>query len=175
MSPAREPISPYGPAGVYVIDAKPYRNAEVSIGRSSRMLRPAREHLLVYGRDKTSSATAIGWHVDAVQASLVTSEELRENMVTPARCFVHAEFPLFGTLELGGVHVGNVGCTAKAVTCDCPLDIAIRDGSHGSSSGICQPRLASRSSRIIGASLSRPSGVATPRTYPVVVGALPVS
>ena len=116
-----------GPAGVYVVDAKRYKDAKVAIRRSGGLLSPRREQLIVGARDKTRLAADMQWQVDAVRAALTTSAEFAGVRLVPVLCFIDAEFPLFGTLELGDVRIRGLRGTAKLVSEAGPVDAAARD------------------------------------------------
>lgn len=116
-----------GPAGVYVVDAKRYKNAKIAIRRTGGLFSAVREQLTVAGRDKTKLATNMQWQVDAVRAALATSTEFAEVPIVAALCFIDAEFPFFGTLEISGVRVKGLGGTARLVSSDGPFDAAARD------------------------------------------------
>ena len=107
-----------GPAGVYVVDAKPYKNAKVAIRRTGGLFSAVREQLTVAGRDKTKLATDMQWQVDAVRAALATSTEFAEVPIVAALCFIDAEFPGFGNVEIGGVRVKGLGERAKLVSAE---------------------------------------------------------
>lgn len=111
-----------GPAGVYVIDAKRYKNAKIAVRRSGGFLGPARTQLMVAGRDKTKLIDAMGWQVDAVRAALSDSAEFADVPITAALCFIDAEFPFFGTIEIGAVRVRGLGGTATLVSTAGALD-----------------------------------------------------
>ena len=115
-----------GPAGVYVIDAKRYRNAKIAVRRSGGFLSPVRTQLMVSGRDKTKLVDAMGWQVAAVRAALSDSAEFADVPVTAALCFIDAEFPLFGTIEINEVHVRGLRGTAKLVAVAGALDAQAR-------------------------------------------------
>lgn len=116
-----------GPAGVYVIDAKRYKNAKVAVRRSGGILKPARTQLMVSGRDKTQLVEAMGWQVAAVRTALAASPEFANAPITAGLCFIDAEFPFFGTIEIGEVRVRGLGGTAKLVSTAGPFDAAARD------------------------------------------------
>jgi hypothetical protein len=116
-----------GPAGVYVVDAKRYKNAKIAVRRTGGLFSAVREQLTVAGRDKTKLATDMQWQVHSVRAALATSTEFAEVPIVAALCFIDAEFPLFGTLEIGGVRVRGLGGTAKLVAADGPFDAAARE------------------------------------------------
>lgn len=116
-----------GPAGVYVVDAKHYKNAKVAIRRTGGLFSAVREQLTVAGRDKTKLATDMQWQIDAVQAALATSAEFAGVPIVAGLCFIDAEFPWFVNVEIGGVLVKELGGTAKLVSSDGPFDAAARD------------------------------------------------
>jgi hypothetical protein len=116
-----------GPAGVYVVDAKRYKNAKIAVRRSGGFLTPARTQLMVSGRDKTKLVEAMAWQVAAVRAALAASAEFADTPVIAALCFLDAEFPFFGTIEIGNVRVRGLGGTAKLVSTAGPCDLAARD------------------------------------------------
>lgn len=111
-----------GPAGVYVIDAKRYRNAKVAVRRSGGLMSPVRKQLMVSGRDKTSLIAAMESQIAAVRNVLSDSAEFADVPIAAALCFVDAEFPLFGTIEINDVFVRGLGGTAKLVAASGPLD-----------------------------------------------------
>ncbi len=116
-----------GPAGVHVIDAKRYRNAKIAVRRTGGFISPVRTQLMVSGRDKTKLVDAMDWQVAAVRTALGDSAELAEVPITAVLCFIDAEFPLFGTIELNEVHVRGPGGTAKLVSAAGPLDPPSRE------------------------------------------------
>jgi hypothetical protein len=115
-----------GPAGVYVIDAKRYRNAKIAVRRSGGFLNPVRTQLMVSGRDRTKLVDAMDWQIAAVRAALSDSTEFADVPIIAALCFVDAEFPLFGTIELNDVRIRGLGGTAKLVSAAGPLDAEAR-------------------------------------------------
>lgn len=115
------------PVGVYVIDAKRYRNAKIAVRRSGGFLSPVRTQLIVSGRDKTKLVDAMRWQVAAVRTALGDSAEFAEAPITAVLCFIDAEFPVFGHLELNQVHVRGLGGTAKLVSAAGPLDPPSRE------------------------------------------------
>jgi hypothetical protein len=115
-----------GPAGVYVIDAKRYRNAVITVRRSGGLLRPAREQLIVSGRDKTALVSAMHRQLDAVRTALHGSQS-EHVTITAVLCFIDAELPLFSKLNMSGVRVTGLRDMAKLVGTPGPLDAASRD------------------------------------------------
>lgn len=84
-----------GPAGVYVIDAKRYKDAEISVRRRGGLFSPRREELLVRGRVKTQLVTGLEPQVAAVRAAL-ESGGLTDVPVTSVLCFIDGLFPIIG-------------------------------------------------------------------------------
>ncbi|TQL60940.1 nuclease-related domain-containing protein [Oryzihumus leptocrescens] len=83
-----------GPAGVFVIDAKRYENAEVRVRRVGGLFTPRRDELLVRGRLRTALVEGLVRQVDAVR-TVLDSGTLGSVPVTPVLCFVDGRFPLF--------------------------------------------------------------------------------
>lgn len=115
-----------GPAGVYVIDAKRYQNAKIAVRRSGGFLSPLRTQLMVSGRDQTKLVEAMDWQVAAVRAALTTSADFGDVAIIAALCFVDAEFPQFGTIQVSEVRVRGLGGTAKLVSTAGALDASAR-------------------------------------------------
>ena len=115
-----------GPAGVYVIDAKRYQNAKIAVRRSGGFLSPLRTRLMVSGRDQTKLVEAMDWQVAAVRAALTTSADFGDVAIIAALCFVDAEFPLFGTIQVNEVRLRGLGGTAKLVAAAGVLDSQAR-------------------------------------------------
>lgn len=82
---------------------------------------------MVGGRDKTKLVEAMSWQVDAVRTALNEAPHLAEIPVVAALCFIDGQFPLFGTLQIGGVEIKGLRGIAKLVTRDGPLDRAGRE------------------------------------------------
>jgi hypothetical protein len=80
-----------GAAGVYVIDAKRYKNAEVSVERTGGLFGPAAETLKIGGRRKNDLVDALLRQCDVVRGALRASEH-SDIPVIPALCFVDAAF-----------------------------------------------------------------------------------
>ena len=116
-----------GPSGVFVVDAKRYKDASINIRRSGGLFSPVREQLMVGGRDKTKLVEAMTWQVDAVRTALNGKPEFTEAPVVAALCFIDGQFPLFGTLTVRGVEIRGLRGIAKLVTRDGPLDRAARE------------------------------------------------
>jgi hypothetical protein len=115
-----------GPAGVYIIDTKRYPNAKIAVRRSGGFLSLLRTQLMVSGRNKTKLVDAMDWQIVAVRAALSDSAEFADVPITAALCFIDADFPLFGTIEINEVRVRGLGGTAKLVSAPGPLDAQAR-------------------------------------------------
>ena len=105
-------------SGVYVVDAKHYKGARVSVRRTGGILRPVREQLIVRGRDKTSLVHSLNKQYVAV----VDAMGSHAAPVTALFCFVDAELPVFETLSVGGVPVLTPRKTAKLLRRPGPFD-----------------------------------------------------
>lgn len=81
-----------GAAGVYVIDAKRYKNAEVSVERTGGLFSPVVETLKVSGRRKNDLVDAVLRQCDVVRETLVLGD-FGDLPVIPALCFVDAVLP----------------------------------------------------------------------------------
>jgi hypothetical protein len=84
------------PSGVYVVDAKRYRG-RVEVRDVSGLFSRADLRLFVGGRDRSKLAHAMDWQVEAVRAGMGGREDVP---ITPVLCFIDAEWPLFGALDL---------------------------------------------------------------------------
>ena len=102
-----------GPAGVYVIDAKRYRDAVVEIRRTGGLLGPRTERLMVAGRDRTKLVQGLAPQVAAVRAALSGLPD--QIAVSGLLCFVDALLPRFGRLELAGVPIVGPKRASKIV------------------------------------------------------------
>ncbi|WP_220488268.1 nuclease-related domain-containing protein [Tessaracoccus sp. MC1756] len=81
------------PSGVFVVDAKRYRNARPALRVEGGLLRPRTESLTVGGRDRTALVTGMQKQVDLVRAALAERPEVP---VRGVLCFVDADWPLLG-------------------------------------------------------------------------------
>ena len=111
-----------GPAGVYVIDAKRYRDAKVEVRRTGGLFRPVVEQLFVGGRDRTKLVTGLAPQVSAVYDALADLPEGQDVAVHPVLAFVDSLLPLFGSLEIAGVPVVGPKGAAKLARRPGPLD-----------------------------------------------------
>ena len=93
------------PSGVFVIDAKRYKDARPSLRVEGGFFRPRTETLTVGGRDKTALADGVQKQIDAV-VDVLDVPGLDRIPVTGMLCFVDADWPLFGgSFMVDGLHV----------------------------------------------------------------------
>lgn len=83
-----------GPTGVFVIDAKRYPNARVRVRRSGGLFSPAREQLLIDGRDRSRLLDGCARQVAAVSQALAGHPLADAVSITGLLCFVDADLPL---------------------------------------------------------------------------------
>ncbi len=83
-----------GPAGVCVIDAKRYENAEIRVRRVGGLFTQRRDELLVRGRVRNDLVTGLDKQVAAVHAALEAGGR-GDVPVIGVLCFVDGLFPLF--------------------------------------------------------------------------------
>lgn len=105
-------------SGVYVVDAKHYKDAKVTVRRTGGIVRSAREQLIVRGRDKTHLVESLNKQYVAV----VDAIGKHAAPVTALFCFVDAELPIFETLTVGGVPVLTPRKTARMLRRPGPYD-----------------------------------------------------
>jgi len=82
-----------GAAGVFVTDAKRYKNADVSVERTGALFGPVTETLKVGGRRRNDLVVAVQKQCEVVRDALAASRHL-DVPVIPALCFVDASLPL---------------------------------------------------------------------------------
>jgi len=93
------------PSGVFIIDAKRYKNSLPSLRVEGGFFGPRTEKLLVGGRDKTVLADGVHKQIDAV-VDVLDVPGLDRIPVTGVLCFVEADWPLFGgSFMVDGLHV----------------------------------------------------------------------
>lgn len=103
--------------GVYVIDAKRYKNAKVRVRRSGGLLSPAREQLMVkwarpiqaFGLGRAPGG-AVRVALSTFHHAGVTASDIP---VVSVLCFDDADLPIFGTPRIGGVPLLGAKGTAK--------------------------------------------------------------
>lgn len=81
------------PSGVFVVDAKRYRNARPELRVEGGLFRPRTELLYVGGRDRTALVEGMRKQVALVRAAVADQPEVP---VRGVLCFVDADWPVFG-------------------------------------------------------------------------------
>jgi hypothetical protein len=81
------------PSGVFVVDAKRYRNSRPELRIQGGLFRPRTEQLYVAGRERSSLVDGMHKQVALVRAALVDQPEVP---VRGVLCFVDADWPLIG-------------------------------------------------------------------------------
>jgi hypothetical protein len=81
------------PAGVFIIDAKRYRDARPELRVQGGIIRPREELLIVGGRDRTKLVQGMHKQLALVQAALADQPDVPVHGVL---CFVDADWPLIG-------------------------------------------------------------------------------
>ncbi len=115
-----------GAAGVYVIDAKRYKNADVSVERTGGLFSPVVETLKIGGRRKNDLVDAVLKQCDVVR-EVLASPELTDIAVIPVLCFVDAALPLWEkNRRVKGVRLCGPKGLSNLVTQEGPLDDAQR-------------------------------------------------
>lgn len=103
--------------GVFVIDAKQYKNAKVRVRRTGGLLLPVREQLMVNGRDRSKLMASVSRQHEAVCEAVDTfrhAEVTGDGIpVVSVLCFIGADLPMFGTPRVDGVPLLGPKGTAK--------------------------------------------------------------
>jgi Nuclease-related domain len=103
--------------GVYVIDAKHYKNAKVRVRSTGGLFSPIREQLMVNGRDRSKLLDSVARQHEAVRDALTTFQHpgvaAAGMPVISVLCFVDADLPMFGTPRIDGVPLLGPKGTAK--------------------------------------------------------------
>ena len=91
------------PSGVFVIDAKRYRDARPTLKVEGGLLRPRQELLVVAGRDRTTLVAGMHKQLRLVRSALADQPDIP---VRGVLCFVDADWPLIGgSFTVQGVDV----------------------------------------------------------------------
>ncbi len=111
-----------GATAVFVIDAKRYKNAEVTVERTGGLFGPVTETLKVGGRRKGDIVRAIRKQCDVV--ALALAEAGHDDVpVVPVLCFVEAYLPRRAkNRRVGDVRLSGPKGLAELVAADGPLD-----------------------------------------------------
>jgi len=115
-----------GAAGVYVIDAKRYKNADVSVERTGGLFGPVVETLKISGRRKNDLVDAVLKQRDVVNGALASFEPA-DIPVVSVLCFVDAALPPWEkNRRVKAVRLCGPKGLSKLVTQAGPLDDAQR-------------------------------------------------
>lgn len=114
---ARHGLVAVAPSGVYVVDAEDHAGSRVTVRRTSGLLRPATDRLLLHGRDRTRLLDELGRRQRTVRRLL--GEDVPVGGVL---CLVDAQLPIFGTLTVHGLPVRNLRDTSTLLQRSGPLD-----------------------------------------------------
>lgn len=108
------------PAGVFIIDAKRYRDARPELRVEGGIIRPREELLIVGGRDRTKLVQGMHKQLGLVQAALADQPDVPVHGVL---CFVDADWPLFGgPFSVQGVGVTGIKKLRERLIMSGPLD-----------------------------------------------------
>jgi hypothetical protein len=103
--------------GVYVIDAKHYKNAKVRVRRSGGLFSPVREQLMVNGRDRSKLMASVSRQHEAVCEAVSTFQHPEvagaDIPVISVLCFDQADLPMFGIPRVDGVPLLGTRGTAR--------------------------------------------------------------
>ena len=119
------------PTGVFVIDAKRYKDKRPSLRVEGGLFRPRVETLMIGSRDGSKLVAGVKGQVELVAAALEAAG-LGDVHVGGMLCFVEAEWPLFGgDFEIEGLDVLWPKKAVERVNKPGPLDAAAVDRVHG--------------------------------------------
>lgn len=119
-----------GPAGVFVIDTKRYKNAEISVRRVGGLFSPRRDELLVRGRVKTNLVEGVRRQMEVV-STVLDGNAMAEVPVHGVLCFVDGLFPLFQRrLHVDELVVTGPRTLPDVVAASGPVDDAQRRALH---------------------------------------------
>ena len=115
-----------GASGVFVIDAKFYKNADVSVERSGGLFGPSVETLKVNGRKRDALITAMLGQRDVVVDALAGTPA-EGTPVIPVLCFVDGILPMWErNRRVNGVRLRGLKGLSTLSALDGPLDDARR-------------------------------------------------
>ena len=100
------------PSGVFIIDAKNYRNAKVRVAQAG-FLSDGAEKLIIRGRNRTKFVEGLKKQVAGVELAL---DNRADNLPVPVRamfCFLDADLPWFRKLSIQGFLIRGGRGTAK--------------------------------------------------------------
>ena len=111
-----------GATGVYVVDTKNYKNADVSVERTGGLFGPVVETLKISGRRKNDLVDAVLRQGDVVREALATPDQA-ELPVVPVLCFVDAALPFRDrNRRVNGARLCGPKSLGKLVTAEGPFD-----------------------------------------------------
>ncbi|MDT0143224.1 nuclease-related domain-containing protein [Microbacterium sp. PRC9] len=111
-----------GPTGVWVIDAKRYKNKRPVLHVEGGVIRPRTEHLRIGGRDGSKLIEGVRAQVERIAAAL----DDREVPVAGALCFLEADWPLSGgSFTVDGIHILWPRLLVKRVTEAAPQTVDV--------------------------------------------------
>ncbi|MDP3891977.1 nuclease-related domain-containing protein [Nocardioides sp.] len=117
-------------SGVYLIDAKRYPNAKVRVRRTGGVFSAARAQLMIGGRDRSKLLTGCAKQAEALSAALVGHPAADTVVVRSLLCFIDADLPLFGAMEMGGVRLLGPRAVVKTIRAPGELDAPTRASLH---------------------------------------------
>ncbi|MCA0295220.1 MAG: NERD domain-containing protein [Actinobacteria bacterium] len=108
------------PTGVFVVDAKRYRDARPELRVEGGLIRPREELLIVGGRERTTLVEGMHKQLDLVRTALAGE---RDGPVQGVLCFVDADWPVIGgSFTVQGVSVMWPKKLRSVLTAAGPLD-----------------------------------------------------
>lgn len=108
------------PTGIYVIDAKNYKDAKVEVRRSGGIVRDRQEKLFVRGRDCTKFVTGMSKQTTAVLVAL-SGTPYAEVPIQPILCFIDARLPLLFNESIAGIPLLGPGSVSRTIRKPGPL------------------------------------------------------
>lgn len=114
------------PSGIYVIDAKNYRNAKVRVAQPGIFSR-ADPKLMIRGRNRTSLVDGLTRQKESVDEALDGRAEPWPVPVMAMFCFLDADFPLFERLSIRGHLVRGQRGTARILNRPGPMTAEHRE------------------------------------------------
>jgi len=126
-------------SGVYIIDAKRYKDAAIEVRRTGGLFSPKVEKLFVAGRDRTKLLDDLDKQRAAIEAALASYRGGSMPHITTVLCFVDANLPLFGTLSIGVVPLLGARGTSKLLRRPGKRRAAEREALHRHLAGLLPP------------------------------------
>lgn len=119
------------PTGVYVIDAKRYRNKRPHLRVEGGLFRPRTEKLIVGTRDCTKLAAGVHWQMEKVRGVLAGRSGGHDVPVAGVLCFLDADWPLIGgSFSIQGVDVVWPRKARELLTRPGPVPADVLPGLH---------------------------------------------